>query len=197
MLVDSGVKENFVDNELIPDAESLMLDYTVLDKPKKIEIAGQQLLLGIATSILPGVITDKAGTKHDVGFPTLTVPGLGRNLFSSDAATRGIKPVIETGNSRLERNVIIAPLKQHKEDVELFSFQVELGARGSAQKAPTPVMALSTQVHADLWHSRLGHMNSRIMEVLRKKRRQRSGLRGHPFRLRHLPHKQERTEGAP
>ena len=67
MLVDSGVKENFVDNELIPDAESLMLDYTVLDKPKKIEIAGQQLLLGIATGILPGAITDKVGPKYNVG----------------------------------------------------------------------------------------------------------------------------------
>ena len=51
----------------------------------------------------------------------------------------------------------------------LFSFQVELGARGSAQKTPTPVMALSTQVYADLWHRRLSRMNSRSVELLRKK----------------------------
>ena len=47
-----------------------MLDYTVLDKPKTIVTTGQKLLLGMATGILPGVITDKAGTKHDVGFPS-------------------------------------------------------------------------------------------------------------------------------
>lgn len=40
MLVDSGGTENFLDNELIPEAESLMLNYTVLDKPKKIVAAG-------------------------------------------------------------------------------------------------------------------------------------------------------------
>ena len=100
MLVDRGATENFVDNKLIPETEYLMLDYTVLDKPNKIVTAGQQLLLGIATGNLPGVITDKAGTKHDVGFPYLIVPGRGHSTSSSsssDAATRGIKTVIETG----------------------------------------------------------------------------------------------------
>ena len=46
---------------------------------------------------------------------------------------------------------------------------MELGARGSAPKTPTPVMALSTQVHAEVWHRRLRHINSRNMELLRKK----------------------------
>ena len=40
MLVDSDPTENFVDNELIPEAESLMLDYAVFEKPKKIATAG-------------------------------------------------------------------------------------------------------------------------------------------------------------
>lgn len=41
MLVDRGAAENFMDNKLIPEAEPLMLDYTVLDIPKKIATAGQ------------------------------------------------------------------------------------------------------------------------------------------------------------
>ena len=123
MLVDRGATENFVDNKLIPETEYLMLDYTVLDKPNKIVTAGQQLLLGIATGILPGVMTDKSSTKHDVGFPSVIVPRLGHNLFSfSDAATKGIKIVIETANSRLERSDIIVLLEQRKEDIILFSF---------------------------------------------------------------------------
>ena len=40
MLVDSDPTEYFVDNELIPEAESLMLDYAVFEKPKKIATAG-------------------------------------------------------------------------------------------------------------------------------------------------------------
>lgn len=53
--------------------------------------------------------------------------------------------------------------------MEVFSFQVELRARGSAQKIRTPAVALSTQVHADLWHKRLGHMKSRNMELFRER----------------------------
>lgn len=65
-----------------------MIDYTVLDKPKQIMTAGEKVLLGTATGIPPGVITDKVSAKHVVAFPSLIVPGLGRNLFSSsDAAT--------------------------------------------------------------------------------------------------------------
>ena len=86
------------------------------------------MLLEIATANLLGVITDKAGTNHDVGFPSLIAPGLRRNLFSFfDATTRGIKTVIETGNSPLERTDIIVPPKQRKEDMGVFSFQVKRG----------------------------------------------------------------------
>ena len=35
MLVESGATENFVNNEFIPEAESLMLDYTVFDKAQE------------------------------------------------------------------------------------------------------------------------------------------------------------------
>lgn len=39
-----------------------MLDYTLPDKLEEIMTAGQQLLLGTATSgVLPGGVTDKAG----------------------------------------------------------------------------------------------------------------------------------------
>lgn len=141
MLVHSGAMEKFVDNNLLPEAESLMLGYTVLDEPKEIVTTGSPP--GIScysepqlTGILPGFIADKADTNHAVSFPSLIVPGLGRNLFSSsDTATRVIKIVIEARNSRLEQNDIILTLKQRKKDMGLFSFQVELETRGSSQNA--------------------------------------------------------------
>lgn len=115
MLVNSSEAENFFAEELILKVESRMLDYTVLNTPKEIVTAGQQLLLGTATDLLPGVIICNTGTKHDVGFPMLIVPGLGRNLFFSfDVATRVIKTIVEAGDSNLESNGILVPLVQHK-----------------------------------------------------------------------------------
>lgn len=51
MLVDSGATEKFMDNEFLPDVQSLIPDSTVLDKPNQINTAGQQLLLGTARGI--------------------------------------------------------------------------------------------------------------------------------------------------
>ena len=65
MLVDSGATEHFVD-ELISELTEKMLNCTVLNTPKNIRAAGKQALLGTATGILSGVITDKAGDKHEV-----------------------------------------------------------------------------------------------------------------------------------
>lgn len=41
MLVGRGATEDFVDNKPIPEAEPLMLDYAVIDKPKGIATAGK------------------------------------------------------------------------------------------------------------------------------------------------------------
>lgn len=57
-----------VDDELIAVIKN-MLNYNVLDEPKTIRVAGQQILVGTAMGIGPGVITDKAWTKHKVGLP--------------------------------------------------------------------------------------------------------------------------------
>lgn len=35
MLIARGATENVLENELIPEAEFVMLDYTALDKPEK------------------------------------------------------------------------------------------------------------------------------------------------------------------
>ena len=64
MLVDSGTTENFVDDELISERKEKMLNHIVLNT--KIRAAGKQAQLGTATGILSGVITDKAGDKHEV-----------------------------------------------------------------------------------------------------------------------------------
>ncbi len=170
MLVDSGATEHFVDDQLIPELKEKMLNYTVLSTPKKIRAAGKHILLGTVTGILIGSITDKTGKKHEVGFPSVIVSGLGRHLFSSsDAASRGISTVIEPGNPHLKRNNIVVPLQQLDADVGLCSFQVGLGATHGTPGTLDSAMSLTAQVSADTWHRRLGHMNPRSMDVLRRK----------------------------
>ena len=170
MLVDSGATEHFLDDELIPGLKQLMQDYNLLEEPKKIVTAGNQVLLGTATGILPCVITDQNGSTHQVGFPSLIVSGLGRHLFSSSAAAaRGTSTIIEAGHPRLTRGDIIVPLQQLDGDMGLSSFEVGLGAESSVLEAPpTSAIALAAQASADIWHRRLGHMNPRSMELLRK-----------------------------
>lgn len=119
---------------------------------------------------MPGVTTEKVDTKNDVDFRSLVVSRLGRNIFSSfDEATRRFNTTIEAGYSHLNKNNIDAPPQPRGEHIGIVSFRMKVGARSSAQKTPTPAMALASHVHADLSHRHLGHMNPRSMEVLRKK----------------------------
>ena len=105
---------------------------------------------------------------------------------TSGTATKRIKRVIDTDNSRLKLTV---PQEQRTEDESLLSFQVE-------RHSTSAVTGLSTQVHADLWRRQSGRMNYRTMASLRQKND--SGLRfhRHTIRLQHLPHHQPPTEST-
>lgn len=57
----------------------------------------------------------------------------------------------------------MVPLQQQEEDIGLCSFEMQLDKASSS-----PAIALAAQVSADVWHRRLGHMNLRNMELLRR-----------------------------
>ena len=75
--------------------------------------AGQQLLLVTTAGILPGAITGKTGAKHDVGLPSLVVPGLGRNLFYSDELQEESR-LSSIVNYYMKINNIVLPLEQQE-----------------------------------------------------------------------------------
>ena len=62
-------------------------------------------------------------------------------------------------------------------------FFVPSRAGGERQRTEdtTPAMALTTQILADLWHRRLGHINPHSMEFTPHEGRQRSRLHRHPL----------------
>ena len=122
MSVDSGASKHFVDDEQVLELKEKMLNYTVLNMLKKYERPGSRHSW-VPPNILFGFITDKAGDKHEVGFPSMVVSSLGRYLFSSsDTATIAIPKVIAPGNPHLKRNNIVEPLHQLREDMRLCSF---------------------------------------------------------------------------
>lgn len=64
MLVDCGVTEHFLDDELIP-IEGRVLNCTGLDKPKHARAAGKHLLISPVSSLLPEIIIDETREIHD------------------------------------------------------------------------------------------------------------------------------------
>ena len=98
MVVNSGSSKHFVDLELINKVENRMLDYTDINPPIEIQAVDHNTLFGTAQGILLVVLRDTHGVCRSVILPTVVVPGLGRNLFSSAlAAQKGKLKVYGTG----------------------------------------------------------------------------------------------------
>ena len=70
-----------MNDELIPELRDTLCEYNVLDKPRKVLTAGEHILVGTATSTLPGLLTDNSGDQHRIGLRCLILTKLGRNLF--------------------------------------------------------------------------------------------------------------------
>ena len=171
-LVNSGATKHVLDDELIPGLKDRMMNPTLLDVPKTIITAGIRKLLGTMTGTINGTITDETGRTHRAHFPSLFVSGLGRHIFSPTASmTRGITTTLEEGNSHLRKGsiVVVVQLEQQLGDRGMYSLKVRLEASDSGAKiSSTTAIALTAQVSADIWHRRLGHINTRSMELLRK-----------------------------
>ena len=104
MLVDSGVTEHFLDDELIPGLKNRTMSSTLLDVPKTIITAGNRKLLGTMTGTINGTITEETGRPHPAHFPGLIVSGLGHHILSpTTAMTRGITTTLEERNSYLRK----------------------------------------------------------------------------------------------
>lgn len=160
MMVDSGASEHFLDPLLIPGLRGLMSDYCSLDVPHKIVTAGQYVLEGIAKGTVRGHVIDVSGRENLFAFPAIVVPGLGRNLFSvAMSSTAGVVAVFDSVQPRLEIADVVLPMARLGDDHTLYSFSMDLvrDSAGAAMRAES----------ADLWHRRMGHINSKSMAVLR------------------------------
>ena len=94
-----------------------MRDVEELRVPHTIVAPGQNLLQGVATGTICGVVTDDSGNDRLISFRVIVVPGLGTNLFSVTAAMlKGVATLFHPTNPRLEKDGVVVPMQQLRVD---------------------------------------------------------------------------------
>eukprot|EP00903_Cladosiphon_okamuranus_P005795 g5742.t1 len=174
MVVDSGATDNFLDPSLTPGVRAHVRDVEDLPVPHTIVAAGQNLLQGVVTWTITGSVADNSGHGRLVSFRVVLVPGLGTNLFSVTAAMQqGVATLFHPTNPGLESGDVVIPMQTLGMDDTtgkvMYSIDVKLGCGAGDQflrNAPADRAFKATS--ADLWHRRMGHLNRRSLEVLKK-----------------------------
>ena len=174
MLVDSGATDNFPDPALTPGARAHMRDIEDLRIPLPIIAAGQHVLHGVTPGGLFGMVADDSGLDRQVYFRVVLVPWLGTNIFSVTAAlSNGVAYLFYRDNPKLESGDVVVRMKIRGVDDTgkiTCSINVRFGAGGGGPQtlgeAPGG-LALRVET-ASLWHRRMGHINSKSLDVLRK-----------------------------
>ena len=125
LLVDSGVSETFLDDELIPGLKKKMREFKELSTLKEITTTGKHTIYGVGTGIILFTIRDSHGAQLQVNPRALVVPGLGRNIFAPTAELKNeVRFVLEVGNPHLTIGGIIIPLKQDPQDRGMCSLDI-------------------------------------------------------------------------
>ena len=179
LLVDTGASETMFDNRLIPDGN--LHDHTQRNSPKIVDVAGESQLKGTATGILHCTVKDNRGQRLRVRIQGLIVPGLGRNIFSpTSLLKKGLRCVVEESTPHLTIQGKVIPLTQDPRDQGMCTLDItfEQNVQPSGTKSLVPHQKQSqthtanavcfTLVSADTWHRRLGHLNARSLDILRK-----------------------------
>ena len=108
--------------------------------------------------MLQGHVVDNKGVQRSIQFPCLTVPGLGRNLFSvKQAARNGLVSIFDMTNPKLETHNHTFPPKE----LGSYSFSLDVAGGGNG-----PKLGIQAAANASLWYRRLGHLNRKSLNLL-------------------------------
>ena len=175
MVVDSGATNNYFDPALTPGVRAHMCDVEGFQVPYTIVAAGQHLLKGVTTGTIFGAVTDGNGNDRRVSFRVVLVPDLGTNLSSVTAAMqKGVAALSHPANPKLESGDVVIPMQTCGVDdatgTLMCSIEVKLrgGAGGQMIPGRAPDGLTLKSESAELWHRRMGHINHKSLDVLRK-----------------------------
>ena len=162
VMVDSGASGHYFDDALIPRLRYRLENYQELAIRRYITTAGGHQLEGSGQGLLRGHIIDAQGVQRLIQISVLIVPGLGRNLFSVKQASRnGVVSIFDKYNPRLEANNFTLPLQELENDLYFFSLDLVSGSSA-------PELAMQAAATATLWHRRMGHLNRKSLDLLKK-----------------------------
>ena len=146
--------------------------------PQTIIDTGQHLLKGVTRGTIFGAVTDDNGIDRRVSFRVVLVPDLGTNLFSMTAAMqKGVATFCHTVNPKLESGDVVIPMQTCGVDDEtgkrtcFMEVKQGGGAGGQMVLGRASDGLVLTSESAALWHRRMGHINHKSLDVLRKEPR--------------------------
>ena len=152
-----------------------MCDVEDLQVPHTIVAAGQHLLKGVTTGTILGAVTDDTGNDRRVSFRVDLVPDLGTNLFSlTPAMQKGVATLFHPTNPRLGSGGVVIPMQTSGVNGAtgklMCSIEVKLegSAGGQMVLGRAPDGFASKSESAELWHRRMGYINQKSLDVLRK-----------------------------
>ena len=162
VMVDSGASGHYFDDALTLRLRCRLENYQELAIRRYITTAGGHQLEGAGQGLLRGHIIDAQGVERLIQISVLIVPGLGRNLFSVKQASRnGVISIFDKYNPRLEANNFTLPLQKLENDLYFFSLDLVSGSSA-------PELATQAAATATLWHRRMGHLNRKSLDLLKK-----------------------------
>lgn len=154
VVVDSRASDDYMDDKLVIGVRQLMYDYQERDTPGAITTAGLHALLGSGTANVRSDVTDSNGRTRMASLTIKSVPGIGRNLTSPDAAQTKSTTTIISDRVRLEEGDTNFPRRR---DGQLFVLDLVLLEKANINFSSTRFPVATND--ADTWHRRLGHPN--------------------------------------
>ena len=175
LLVDSGASGHYLDSNLITDLDNILDDYTVLEHPLKIVGVGGHELHGVGEGVITALALDVEGDERKVRFKCTTVPGLGRHLFSTGAATKKGAYTIISDRPRIELPSTTGTgpeieLGLRKEgtlyylDVKIIEKQYPRGFMNNGINRES-AYTFTRPESVNLWHRRLAHCHEGILKA--------------------------------
>ena len=127
--MDTGASSHFLDPKLLPDITGNMIEHTKIDPPLIIDVAGKGQLHGTAMGALKVNVSDRQGVARPIRLPFISVPNLGRHLFSGGTAMKhGVGVLFAPKSPCLDMRTFQIPVKPDANCDTLFQFDLAIAA---------------------------------------------------------------------
>ena len=127
MTVDTGASSHFVDTDLLPEITNHMIEYTKIDPPLVIDVAGKGKLQGTAMGAVKVNVSDHHGLARSIRLPFICVPTLGRHLLSGGTAMKhGIGVLFTPKSPCLDMGAFKIPVYPDSNCDTLFHFELAI-----------------------------------------------------------------------